>query len=84
MAADRYVLDPHFLKRCAERRVTMKDVRAVVRGATRCEPYPDGPILAGGTCWRLFGVALDRVETSIGFEAFQDHLGRRIFLVTVF
>lgn len=83
LAAGHYIIDPHFSDRCRKRRISFQDARHAVVLAVRCAPYERAP-LAGGTCWRLWGPDLDEEETTIGFEAFKDHLGRRILLMTVF
>ena len=72
-----------FTDRCRKRRISFQDARHAIALATRCAPYARVP-LADGTCWRLWGFDLDGEETAIGFEAFKDHLGRRILLMTVF
>lgn len=48
-----------------------------------CEPCEDGPLLAGGTPWRLTGTALDGSVAKVGVEAYRDHLGRQIVLITI-
>lgn len=83
LTAGRYILDPHFGDRCSERNITFRDARYAILQATRSAPYKRTP-LAGGTCWRLWGPDLEGTETGVGFEAFQDHLGRRLLLMTVF
>lgn len=84
MTNGRYIPDPHFLRRCQQRRVSRADFHHVIAKAQRCASYPDGTPRAEGTCWRLWGPDTEGEETTVGFEAFQDHLGRRILLLTVF
>ena len=84
LAAARYIIDPHFTDRCRKRNITFRDARHAILHSTKCATYPSGKPLAGGTCWRLWGPDLDGEETAVGFEAFEDHLGRRILLMTVF
>jgi hypothetical protein len=43
----------------------------------------DGTPLADGTCWRVTGTALDGTGAKIGVEAFRDHLGRQVILITI-
>lgn len=83
LAAGRYIIDPHFTDRCRQRRITLRDARHAILHATQSAPYNREP-LAGGTCWRLWGLDLGGEDTAVGFEAFQDHLGRRLLLMTVF
>jgi hypothetical protein len=86
MAHSRYVPDPHFSKRCFERRVGMADVRRLLQDCTpeSVSAYNEGVPRAGGTCWRFRGVDLDEMELVLGAEIFRDHLGRRAILLTVF
>jgi len=64
----------------------MNDVRRLVRDCRvdDVEPYVGGAAKMGGSQWRLQGVDLDGVELGVGVEAFLDHLGRRVLLLTVF
>lgn len=84
ITAARYLTDPHFDRRCRQRNITLRDAQNAIRRALRCAPYADGTPLAGGTCWRIVGPDLDGEETTVGVEAFEDHLGRRVLLITVF
>lgn len=84
MRAHRYLSDPHFDGRCRQRQLSVRDARSAILGATRCIPYADHTPLAGGTCWRILGPDTDGEETGVGVEAFLDHLGRRVLLVTIF
>lgn len=40
-------------------------------------------MLAGGTSWRVTGIALDGTFAKVGVEAYRDHLGRQIILLTI-
>lgn len=83
MAAGRYLVDPHFRKRCAQRGFTVFDARKIVQTATSCRSYRADQLLAGGTSWRITGSATDASEAMVGVEAFQDHLGNRVILITI-
>ncbi len=81
----RYVVDGHFLMRSRQRRISLQDAKHAIFHATKCAEYhAQQPPLAGGTSWRVTGPDLDGQATSIGIEAFVDHLGRRTLLITVF
>ncbi len=81
----RYVVDPHFDKRLQDRNITWRSAWYAIQRATTCVPYePERGPLAGGTSWRITGTDLSDETTSIGVEAFLDHLGRRVLLITVF
>ena len=82
IAASRYLTDPHFDRRC--RQLSEQPVLGQARRASHCAAYAGGTPLAGGTCWRIVGPDLDGEETTVGVEAFEDHLGRRVLLITVF
>jgi hypothetical protein len=75
--------EPHFSNQCAKRRVSPSDWRKAIRTARRCKPS-DRPPTCGGTSWLLIGTDLEGDELSVAVEAFADHLGRRILLVTAF
>jgi hypothetical protein len=79
----RYIVDPHFQKRCLQRGFSIFDAKKIASTATNCEPYDDGKPLAGGTCWRVGGTALDGMEAKLGVEAFRDHLGRQVIVITI-
>jgi hypothetical protein len=83
MVAKRYLVDPHFQKRCRQRGFSVFDAKRIVATATACVPYQGGPALAGGTSWRVTGQAADESVASVGVEAFRDHLGNRVILITI-
>ena len=83
MASGRYLVDPHFRKRCQQRGFTVFDAKRIVVTATACVSYQGGPALAGGTSWRIAGRAADESEAMLGVEAFRDHLGNRVILITI-
>lgn len=83
LAAGRYLLDPHFLDRCEERSFSRRDWQNVVETATSCVAYRKWKPLHGGTSWRLVGITIDGDGAAIGFEAYQDHMGRRALLITI-
>ena len=69
-AAARYIVDPHFQKRCLQRGYSIFDAKKIASTATYCEAYDDGTPLAGGTYWRVSGTALDGTEAKLGVEAY--------------
>lgn len=80
-----YAHEPHFSKRCAQRSVTLRDVKLAVRRATSCEAYtPERGALYGGTTWRVIGPDAEGDLLSVGIECFEDHLGQKVLLMTVF
>ena len=83
MEAGRYIAHPHFDKRCRERQFTVFDAKRIVATATVCTAYVAARTFAGGTSWRLTGIDTDDREAQIGVEAFVDHLGRRVLLLTI-
>lgn len=83
LASAHYVIDPHFQKRALERGFSIFDAKRIAVSASRCELYADGTPLAGGSCWRVTGTALDGTVAKIGVEAFRDHLGRQVILITI-
>jgi hypothetical protein len=84
MRAGLYYLDSHCEKRMAKRRITILDIKRAVETSTNCLPYPSWqPLNEGGTSWRLNGTDTTGEETKLGFEAFRNHLGKRVLLVTV-
>ena len=83
IAAHRYIVDPHFDKRARLRSFSVFDAKKIIATATSCERYQDGTPLAGGTSWRVTGTALDGTVAKLGVEAFKDHLGRQIILITI-
>ena len=83
MAAGRYIPDPHFEKRCRQRRFSIFDAKNIAATATVCSPYPEAEILAGGTCWRVLGKDSDGDVAALGVEAFRDSFGRQVLLITI-
>lgn len=63
----------------------MNDVKRAIQRCTLVEAYsdPDRKPIAGGTSWRVHGCALDGSLIKVGVDAFTDHLGRRVCLLTV-
>ena len=84
VAAGRYIVHPHLTRRCAERRISLWEIKQAIRDTGSCLPYSERTPTAGGTNWRLTGRTRDGEELTIGVEAFLDHLGRRALLITVF
>lgn len=85
ICAGRYIIDAHFSRRCLQRKVSFADAKRAILKATNCQSYvPNRSSLAGGTSWRITGPDYEEQDTSVGIEAFQDHLGRRIILITIF
>jgi hypothetical protein len=85
LLARRYIVDPHFSKRMSDRNIAFRSVWYAIRNAHVCAAYvPDRGSLAGGTSWRVMGKDHQGAEISVGLEAFVDHLGRRVLLITVF
>ena len=62
----------------------MRDVKHAVANAASCDVYTGRAPTAGGTNWRATGPDVGRVEMTIGVEAFEDHLGKRALVITVF
>jgi len=83
VSTGRYLVDPHFRKRCAQRKFTVFDAKRIIGTASVCEPYEADRVLAGGTSWRLTGTATDGSVAKVGVEAFRDHLGKRVILITI-
>lgn len=83
IAAGRYIVDAHFEKRARTRRFSVNDAKKIIATATSCAEYPDATILAGGTSWRVTGTALDGTTAKVGVEAYKDHLGKQIILITI-
>ena len=83
MAAGRYIPDPHFYKQCKKRGFTTFDAKRIVATATKCEPYGAEILVANGTAWRITGTDTDGSEAKLGVEAFEDHLGQRVILITI-
>jgi hypothetical protein len=79
----RYIVDAHFHLRARQRGFSLFDAKAIVATAVACERYAEGTPLASGTCWRLTGTALDGTLAKVGAEAFLDHLGRQVILITI-
>lgn len=80
---NRYIVDSHFVDQALARSYGINDAKKVIATATACSPYPDGPNLAGGTGWRVVGIALDGSTAKVGVEAYKDHLGRWAILITI-
>ena len=78
-----YIPDPHFEKRCRQRRFSVFDAKRIAATATTCAPYGEAEILAGGTAWRVLGRDSDGDPAALGVEAFLDNLGRRVLLITI-
>jgi hypothetical protein len=83
MTAGRYIPDPHFEKRCRQRRYSIFDAKRIAATATTCAPYTEAAILAGGTAWRVLGRDSDRAPVALGVEAFMDSFGRQVLLITI-
>lgn len=83
MEAGRYLAHPHFEKRCRERSFRLADARRVIATATSCASYADARSFHGGTSWRIVGQDTDGTTSALGVETFQDHMGRRVLLITV-
>lgn len=79
----RYIVDAHFEKRARTRKFSVNDAKKIIATATSCSEYPDATILAGGTSWRVTGTALDGTTAKVGVEAYKDHLGKQIILITI-
>jgi hypothetical protein len=80
----RYWVVDHAEARKQQRRISVADMKSIIKRATACEAYPDGTPRFGGTCWRMTGPSLDEIETALGVEVYVDHLGKRLVVVTVF
>lgn len=61
----------------------MNDAKKIIATATSCAEYLGAPILTGGTPWRVTGTALDGTTAKVGVEAYKDHLGKQIILITI-
>ena len=83
MTKGRYLVDPHFVKRAQQRKFSVLDAKKIIATATSCDEYPDGTLLAGGTSWRVTGTALDGSTAKVGVEAYKDHLGKQVILITI-
>jgi hypothetical protein len=85
LAARRYLIDPHFRDQCEKRKMTFLDAKKVIETATACSSYkPDRPPrTASGTSWRVTGEDTEGTETRLGVETFEDHLGKRMILITI-
>lgn len=83
VAQDKYIVDQHLLKQAEARKFSMQDVKKIIATATACVPYKDGPNLADGTGWRVVGTDLDGNAGKVGVEAYKDHLGKQVILITV-
>jgi hypothetical protein len=83
IAASRYLVDPHFVKRARTRSFSVQDAKKIIATATSCIHYADATLLAGGTAWRVTGTALDGSTAKVGVEAYKDHLGKQIILITI-
>lgn len=83
MAGGRYIVDPHFVKRALARNFSVQDAKKIIATATSCTEYTDATLLAGGTAWRVTGTALDGSNAKVGVEAYKDHLGKQIILITI-
>ena len=83
IAAGRYIIDAHFEKRAKARSFSVNDAKKIIGTATACDVYPDATLLAGGTAWRVTGTALDATTAKVGVEAYKDHLGKQIILITI-
>jgi len=85
MIAGRYLVDPHVRKRMVQRAVEWRSLWYAIKNATTCLRYtPDSEARLGGTSWRIIGPDHEGEEIAVGVEAFADHLGRRVLLLTVF
>ncbi len=81
----RYLIhEAHMHKRMAQRHVTLQDLRVALLRATRCKPYTPAFRHTDGTAWRVIGRDVDGDELTVGCEAFEDHVGRRVLVITVF
>src|SRR5690349_2753952 len=83
ITAGRYIVDAHFEKRARTRRFSVNDAKKIIATAISCAAYPDATLLAGGTSWRVTGTALDGTTAKVGVEAYKDHLGKQIILITI-
>jgi len=83
ITAGRYIVDAHFEKRARTRSFSVNDAKKIIATATSCAEYVDAKRLAGGTSWRVTGTALDGSTAKIGVEAYKDHLGKQIILITI-
>jgi hypothetical protein len=79
----RYIPSNHIFDQCSARNISIHDAKRAIKSATSCVPY-DGQPENDGTCWRITGPDFEGTETSVGVEAFLDHLGKRAILCTVF
>ncbi len=84
IVAGRYLVHPHFAKRCSDRNVGHREWKHAISKATSCTTYRDRAPSNDGTQWRVIGPDLDGDDLTLGCEAFEDHLGRRVLLMTVF
>jgi hypothetical protein len=80
---EKYIVDQHLIDQCAARKFSVADVKKIIATATQCLEYKDGPNLANGTGWRVCGVDLDGTPGKVGVEAYKDHLGKQVILITV-
>jgi len=61
----------------------VNDAKKIIATATSCAEYLGATILAGGTPWRVTGTALDGTTAKLGVEAYKDHLGKQVILITI-
>jgi hypothetical protein len=81
----RFLLDTHVYVRMAQRDISERSIWHALNNAHTCVAFvPDRPPLTSGTSWRITGPDHEGDETSVGVEAFTDHLGRRLLIITVF
>lgn len=83
METGNYRTHPHFEKRCAERRFSIQDAKRIVRTATSCVSYESAVTHRDGTPWRVFGSDASGDAAMLGVEAYRDHLGERVLLLTI-
>jgi hypothetical protein len=76
--------EPHFGKRCQQRKVTLPDWKKAIRLAHTCSPYADRPSSAGGTSWRVTGPDVEGDDLTVAVEAYGTPKDKRALLVTVF
>ncbi len=83
MNTGNYRNHPHFDRRCRERGATVLDAKRIVATATSCVGYEAVRLFEDGTAWRIEGTDTDGAAAQLGVEAFRDHLGRKVLLITI-
>jgi len=78
------VCEPHFGKRCRERKLGLADVKHALARPSHIESYEGRDASQGGTNWRVTGPSIDGESIRVGVEAYEVRGAQWALIITLF